>query len=504
MKQVVISGYRDKMGAIGTALFSNLFASSNWGGLPEDSFYTVMPVAGVLRNLRIELWESGSLRSPSAGTSYTFTLRKNSANTSMAITIADAETSGTYTASDIAVAKGDNINLKVTDSGAPNDAYVLVTVEFEATPSFFIQRSQGFNKLNSELYYGFPDGGSGSATAASVSSPVPRPGTAQNFYVSLLLAPDPGGSDGHTFTLMKNGVDTGQTVDITGASTSGEATTDVTFNAGDTIGVHVERIGSPANNISFWTGVTWLDNLEILAIYTNNVLSSLDTSTNKYHPITTFSTWQTNEYNAEQLTPACVVKNFRILLTAAPGTGKSWTFRIRKNRANTDLTISVYGSNTTGVNNSNLVTCSAADRIDLVAEPSDTPAAASVSWGIAVFRNTSNPTPPGEFPSDPMIRVASLTHRFDNTGSDAVYELDIYYGGFVDNPLTLAEEAAAVEEVEAEQAKEDATGTPQPDAVTPQSTPDTWKGEIWGKQSGVSPRTRPRDPEKDIGRRLGE
>ena len=113
-------------------------------------------------------------------------------------------------------------------------------------------------------------------------------------------------------------------------------------------------------------------------------------------------------------------------------------------------------------------------------------------------------------PRDVMIRVIGHTHRFDVTSKWGTYESDIFLGGYIESELTTEEQAVAAEEVEAEMAKEMGSGL-TPDGTPPSVPPPTettrqWthKGEIWGEQADRPPERRTRDPEKDIGRRLGD
>ncbi len=56
---------------------------------------------------------------PTAGKSWTYTLRKNGGDTGLAVTIADAATTGNAAISPITIASGDTWDIKVTNVGAP-------------------------------------------------------------------------------------------------------------------------------------------------------------------------------------------------------------------------------------------------------------------------------------------------------------------------------------------------------------------------------------------------
>lgn len=69
--------------------------------------------------------------------------------------------------------------------------------------------------------------------------------------------------------------------------------------------------------------------------------------------------------------------NLRISLGAAPGSGKSYTFRLRVNGSNTNIVVTISDTDTTGVDSSNTATVSAGDIVSFSCTPSGTPTAAS-------------------------------------------------------------------------------------------------------------------------------
>jgi hypothetical protein len=66
---------------------------------------------------------------PGGVTSRTFTVRKNAANTTLAVTITGAATTGSNTATPTAFVQGDLISVQTTVSGAPAAAVAAVSVE---------------------------------------------------------------------------------------------------------------------------------------------------------------------------------------------------------------------------------------------------------------------------------------------------------------------------------------------------------------------------------------
>ena len=72
-----------------------------------------------------------------------------------------------------------------------------------------------------------------------------------------------------------------------------------------------------------------------------------DKSSTKYCGL--FTEFESTENKVKSIIPLpCNISNFYVSLSGAPGTGKSYTFTVRKNGTNTFLTVNISGSNTTG------------------------------------------------------------------------------------------------------------------------------------------------------------
>lgn len=78
------------------------------------------------------------------------------------------------------------------------------------------------------------------------------------------------------------------------------------------------------------------------------------------------------------------VGSLRVFLTIAPGSGKSRTFTLRKNGADTALVVAIADANTAGADVSNSVTVAAGDRLTLKATSSGTPAASKAAFGMVL------------------------------------------------------------------------------------------------------------------------
>jgi len=85
---------------------------------------------------------------------------------------------------------------------------------------------------------------------------------------------------------------------------------------------------------------------------------------------------------------AGVFSGLRIRLSAAPGTSKSYTFRLVKNGVNTDIVVVISGTDTTGIDSAHTASVVAGDYLWLSCTPSGTPDAADYSSSI-VFTGDS-------------------------------------------------------------------------------------------------------------------
>ena len=84
----------------------------------------------------------------------------------------------------------------------------------------------------------------------------------------------------------------------------------------------------------------------------------------------------------QQPMPAAgTVSDFYVTLNTEPGTGKSYTFVVRKNGDDTEVTCTISGTATTGSDLANSVDFDAGDLISIMATPSaQDPSQMSMRW----------------------------------------------------------------------------------------------------------------------------
>ncbi len=83
------------------------------------------------------------------------------------------------------------------------------------------------------------------------------------------------------------------------------------------------------------------------------------------------------------------LSSLRIRLNTAPGSGKSWTFTLRLNGADTACVVTISDTATTGVDAAHEITVAAGDRVSIGIVPSGTPASTKAQTAITYEGTTS-------------------------------------------------------------------------------------------------------------------
>lgn len=102
--------------------------------------------------------------------------------------------------------------------------------------------------------------------------------------------------------------------------------------------------------------------------------SSSTSATNYQAPSQTTATAQATENVRQEIaSSAGTMRKLRISLDTAPGVGKSYTFKLRVNGADSALVVTISDANTTGVDSSNSVSIAQGDLLSISVTPSGTP-----------------------------------------------------------------------------------------------------------------------------------
>jgi len=210
----------------------------------ENKMKIICPTAGTLSNLYARL--SGS---PNTGTSYTLTVRVNG-DTVLATTISDTNTTNSNTTDTVSVAAGDALSMKVTPTSTPTARSVWWGLLF--TPTNDGESIIGFGNPSlpstsatnyEQGFFAGVNGANWDATEANVLGYI-GPQTLKKAY--FLLNTAPGGATSRAFTIRKNTSDTLLTATISGVSTTGNSTNDVTFARDDSFAIKSVPTSTPA------------------------------------------------------------------------------------------------------------------------------------------------------------------------------------------------------------------------------------------------------------------
>jgi hypothetical protein len=79
------------------------------------------------------------------------------------------------------------------------------------------------------------------------------------------------------------------------------------------------------------------------------------------------------------------VSNFYVVLNGSPGSGKSYTFVVRKEGLDTPVTCTISGTDTIGSDLTHSVSFAAGDYISIMVTPSTSDPAEPLMWWMALF-----------------------------------------------------------------------------------------------------------------------
>lgn len=337
-------------------------------------------VAGTLRNLRVYRTTAAG-----SGKSHTFTVYKNGVAQSLAVTTADAATTGSDLSNSVTYAAGDTLSLGISASGTPTSSVVTIFGEFTSTtaneqPIFGID--SGFRTTT--LEYGNLGTANGNAytTENAHQTIVPTGGTISHLYVKATAAQGVGKST--TVTVRQNEADTALLKQLANATTGNDTTHSFSVAAGDRINVSVSPSGTPAAaNYGYCVKFTPTTAGESIYAATDNGTISGDT----YEAIG-YGTSASSQANAITYFPTGTVSKLYSNFTVAPGAGKSWDTYMRLNGSSTSLVSLIADANTTGNDTTHTVSVTVGDYINFFFDRVST-ATASLPRAGFVWNGTS-------------------------------------------------------------------------------------------------------------------
>lgn len=368
----------------GGACFFGLGTAGLGVSATENQRQGIIATGGTINNLYVQ-----QQTAPGAGTTRTYTLRVNGADTALTCTVSGTGTTASDTTHSVSVSAGDSVCLGVTETGGPTLAQgnIQVIASFNSTSageSVWMGTSDGNDLSTTSTDYIAPVyGGASTATEANVTMTMPTAGTLSKFYGKLDVAP--GGGATRVFTLRKNGADTALTFTFGAGDTSKNDTThSVSYVAGDTISISMAITGTPAASKA-WFGLLWTPTISGECVLQALSSSSPSNTATRYNVVDGSASWSTSEAGVQSYTIAGVLKKLYVNLTTAPGAGKSRAFRSRVNTANGNLLVTIADTATSGSDTSNSDTVSLLDLINFVTTPTGTPAGAGANSVSMVF-----------------------------------------------------------------------------------------------------------------------
>ena len=385
MKQPIVGGYPDNLNYATTSAEYNCLM----GGMPWDIngikyVNQVIPTNGKISSLFVEL----STAQIVASASYTFTLMIGDTPTAMTCVIGAGQSVGTYTATEISVTAGDLVCIRsVATATDPTAATARWSTLFESdTDGETIIMSKGkvekayvfYTPLQASSFYY-------TTTEARAVAPMPTAGTFKKFYVAMAFAPE---AQSYTFALRVGGSNKNNMVTISGWNQTGNITnvTDAVV-AGDS----VNWIGSPSatppssdSEIAF--SIVFVPTTYGESLLLNAFADTPSTVNTEYAPFISVSgAFTTTERYS--LIQSCTVRSLYVKLSAAPGSGNTYTISVNKDGgAASGLTVNISGSSaTTGNDLTHTYEAGAGDTISTKSVPYSGPTAAYVSVGLVLY-----------------------------------------------------------------------------------------------------------------------
>lgn len=386
MEQVLIGGHYDLLDDTATEYIS-LYGQENWAAAITRKTQ-VISTPGVIKNLRVKLNDS-----PGAGKHYDFTLMVNGAPTALTLEIADAAISGNNMVNEIDVAPGDTIALQCNPDGTPTARYATWTSKFAgavARESLILGHCLEPDKTVTH-YTGVMGGGNNpDATENDHRMICPTSGTIKDFYVDI--GNDPGDDpDAYRFTIRLNKVTVAQSLIVTivaDDTTGSDLVHELAVVAGDVLTMKIEPLNTPLQVVFPSYGMTFVADIDGESVMMAMNRVALDDTATEYSPLAGddwLAAWSATEANQYQLGQECTLKKLHMLLSAAPGAGKSYTFTVRIAGGDSNVVVAIADAATTGDSGALEDTVADDDYVGLESTPAGTPATPDAYWGLVSY-----------------------------------------------------------------------------------------------------------------------
>ena len=384
-RQVIIGSERDFFST--TPLFMPLLYTTPGiaiNTLDEIEYsQDVITTPGFFKSLRIS-----TDTPPGVGESYTFTVYKGTTATNLSVVLSDLEQTGFNGTAivnvDVQFADRNYIRMVATNS-TPRIA-IRWSLDFHSDNPNESMFGGGFNFIDisslappNNEYVTFFVGFFGEATPAEIYTLFPLAGSIKNFYVSLDGFHQTTANQRRYFLINNESRTALDTEVFQEPDTDGKG-----INDGDLLSLEGETSGHLLTQRS--SGILG-ENTEMAGFHQvihGRGFDALSTTVTEYNRILVAGeSW--NPTSIAQVLPADgTFENLRVNLSEAPGSGKSYNFRLMKNDIASNLQVTISGSDTTAVDAASTVpVVRGNDTVVLRVIPSGTPdTAPDATWCI--------------------------------------------------------------------------------------------------------------------------
>lgn len=300
----------------------------------------ITPIAMSVSNMHVNLTTA-----PGAGTSRTFTSRKNLTNDNLTVTISDTATSGSDTTNNTYLSAGDQIDIVNTWTGAPADAITQNQWAFMGNSANQVLFATSTAAISATGYLGVQSTSAISATRTDVEQAMPTSGTIRNLIAYLGTGTISSGS--YVVTLYKNGSATSITTTLDSSNRQNtDSSNTVTFAEGDLLSWEV-AYNAPSNNRTVLIGCEFVPDTP-----NEGILLTTAGATAITHAAKSYSGFYSVSNNFATSTRSAfalpmTIKKLYAQLGTAPGAGKSRTFTVDQNGSDA-LSLTISDTNTSG------------------------------------------------------------------------------------------------------------------------------------------------------------
>lgn len=322
------------------------FSTTSWGTTEAQR---TAPISEDITVTRVAVWLGGA---PGAGTSYTFTVRDDGADTAASVTISGTNTTGSWTGS-VSIAALSMICMESipTSTPATPGGSVQWIIEYSTGGNYYLMPYANTTATSSTVTdYVSPISGytqSTSATATDFEILCPTSVTVTKHVAALDASPGTGKS--YALSFRQNNTTDTLTATVSDTNTiSSAATGSTSLSAGDTFVIKVVPTGTP-------TACRTKGCLTLQPSVTGEIISGVGSATGPlttgtsfqqgYGPGASTGTWSTESARQSRF-PGSTISKLYVKVNTAPGTGNGWTFTLRSNGASQSVTATISDTNT--------------------------------------------------------------------------------------------------------------------------------------------------------------